>query len=117
MVGFLLIGFATSMPEVSTIAAAMRMRRHGMALGEVLGTNFVNLSLILVADAVYAGGPVINALGRFEVVSALLGALLTGLYLVGLLEHRNPVVLRMGYDSLAVLLVFCGGVALLFGLR
>lgn len=117
MVGFLLIGFATSMPELSTITAAMRMRRQAMALGEVLGTNFVNLSLILLADAVYAGEPVIDVLGRFEVVSALLGAVLTGLYLVGLLEHRNPVVLRMGYDSLAVLVVFAGGVMLLFSLR
>src|SRR5690606_11330994 len=103
--------------ELSTISAALRMRRPGMAIGEVLGTNFVNLSLILLADAVYAGKPVLDVLGRFEVVSALLGALLTGIYLIGLLEHRNPVVLRMGYDSLAVLLVFCAGVALLFGLR
>jgi cation:H+ antiporter len=117
MVGFLLIGFATSMPELSTITAAMRMRRHAMAIGEVLGTNFVNLSFILLADAVYAGEPVIDVLGSFEVVSALLGAILTGLYLVGLLEHRNPVVLRMGYDSLAVLVVFAGGVMLLFSLR
>src|SRR5690606_29307678 len=43
LVGFLLIGFATSMPELSTITAALRMRRHEMALGEILGTNFVNL--------------------------------------------------------------------------
>lgn len=59
----------------------------------------------------------IGELGRFEIVSSLLGVLLTGAYLVGLLEHRNPVVLRMGYDSLAVLLLFAGGVALLFMLR
>lgn len=117
LVGFLLIGLATSMPELSTITAALRMKRPAMAVGEVLGTNFVNLSLILLADAVYAGKPVINALGRFEVISSLLGALLTGIYLVGLLERRDPVVLRMGYDSLAVLVVFGGGVALLFGLR
>ena len=117
MVGFLLIGFATSMPELSTLTAAMRMRRHTMALGEVLGTNFVNISLIALADAAFAGGPVIDELGRFEVISALLGVLLTGIYLVGLLEHRDRVVLRMGYDSLAVLALFAGGVALLFAIR
>ena len=77
----------------------------------------VGRSLLLLADAVYTEGPVLNELGRFEVVSALLGAILTGVYLVGLLERRNPVVLRMGYDSLAVLLLFGGGVVLLVNLR
>jgi cation:H+ antiporter len=117
LVGFLLIGFATSMPELSTITAAMRMRRPAMALGEILGTNFVNISLIALADAVYAGGPVIGELGRFEAVSALLGVLLTGIYLVGLLEHRDRAVLRMGYDSVAVLATFAAGTGLLFMLR
>ena len=93
------------------------LRRAEMALGEVLGTNFVNLSLILLADVMFSGGAVINELGRFEAISALLGVLLTGSYLIGLLERRNPVLLRMGYDSVAVLLLFAGGVALLFVIR
>ncbi len=117
LVGFLLIGFATSLPELSSITTSIRMRRHEMAIGEVLGTNFVNVSLLLLADAVYTEGPVINELGRFETISALLGAILTGTLLVGLLERRNPVVLRIGYDTLAILLLFAGGVGLLFTLR
>lgn len=114
MVGFALIGLATSMPELSTIVAALRIRQYEMAFGQVLGTNFVNLSLILLADAVFAGGPVINELGAFEVVSALLGATLTGVFLIGLLERRNPAVMRIGYDSLAVILLFGGGLVLLY---
>lgn len=37
--------------------------------------------------------------------------------LIGLLERRNPVLLRMGCDSLAVLLLFAAGVGLLSTLR
>ncbi len=117
LVGFLLLGFATSLPELSSISTSIRNRRHEMAIGEVLGTNFVNVSLLLLADAVYSGGPVINELGRFETISALLGTILTGTLLVGLLERRNPVVLRIGYDTLAILILFFGGVGLLFTLR
>lgn len=113
MVGFALIGISTSMPELSTIVAALRIRQYDMAFGQVLGTNFVNLSLILLADIAFDGGPVISELGRFETVSALLGAALTGIFLVGLLERRNPVVMRMGYDSAAVILLFVGGLVLL----
>lgn len=116
-VGFLLIGLATSMPELSSISTALRIRRYEMAFGQVLGTNFVNLSLILLADVAYRGGPVVGELGDFEVFSALLGLILIGVFQVGLLERRNPVVLRAGYDSMAVILLFLGGVGLLYAIR
>jgi cation:H+ antiporter len=117
LTGFLLIGFATSMPELSTITAALRLRRHEMAIGEVLGTNFVNIALFLLADVVFLGDAVINQLGPFEAVSALLGVLLTGIILVGLLERRNRTIFRMGYDSAAVLAVFAIGAAVLYAVR
>lgn len=117
IVGFVLIGVATSMPELSSITAALRIRRYEMAFGQVLGTNFINLSLILVADIAFSGGPVVNELGRFETISALLGAMLTGIFMIGLLEQRNPRVMRMGYDSLAVMVLFGCGVAILSFIR
>jgi cation:H+ antiporter len=117
LVGFALIGIATSMPELSTIVQSIRLRRYEMAFGQVLGTNFVNLSLFIVADAVFTGGPVVNELGPFETVSALLGAVLIGILLVGLLERRDTAVMRMGCDSLAVILLFFGGLGLLATLR
>ena len=117
LVGFVLIGVSTSLPELSTIVAALRMRKYEMAIGEVLGTNFVNVSLFLLADAMFTGGPVINELGRFEIVSALLGVVLTGVLLIGLLERRNPTFLNMGYDSLAIMLAFSGGLVMLYALR
>lgn len=117
LVGFVLIGVSTSLPELSTIAAALRMRKYEMAIGEVLGTNFVNVSLILLADSMFSGGPVINEMGQFEIASALLGVVLTGILLIGLLERRNPTFLRMGYDSLAIMLAFSGGLVILYAMR
>ncbi|WP_129791299.1 sodium:calcium antiporter [Sphingosinicella sp. CPCC 101087] len=113
MVGFALIGIATSLPELSTIVTALRLRRAELAFGQVLGTNFINLSFFLPSDLVYRGGPVTERLGTFEIVSALLGAMLIGIFMVGLLEHRDRTILRMGYDSLAVILIFIAGLALL----
>lgn len=112
-VGFLLIGAVTSMPELSTMVEALRRRRFELAFGQVLGTNLVNIAMILVADIAFSGGPVVNELGRFEVISALLGAMLIGVFLVGLLERRNRTVLHMGYDALVVVVLFLAGVALL----
>lgn len=117
MVGFLLIGVSTSLPELTSIVTAFRIRRYEMAFGQVFGTNFINLSLILVADVFFSGGPVMNELGRFEILSALLGAILTGVFMVGFLERKNPRIIRMGYDSLVVIILFGCGLALLFAIK
>ncbi|HMO75803.1 MAG TPA: sodium:calcium antiporter [Sphingopyxis sp.] len=113
IVGFAFIGTATSLPELVTVLVALRIGRPEMAFGQVLGTNFINLSLLAVGDALYAGDPILNLLGDFEIVSALLGAILIGIFLVGLLEHRNRTIFRMGVDSAAVIVVFALGVGVL----
>ncbi|MCZ7661045.1 MAG: sodium:calcium antiporter [Xanthobacteraceae bacterium] len=117
LTGLVLVGFATSLPELSSITAAVRLRRYEMALGDVFGTNLLTIALLLLVDALYAGGPVLNEAGRFEAVAALLGAVLTGIFLVGLLERQNKTFLRMGYDAVAGLVVFAAGLALLATLQ
>ena len=113
MVGFLLVGFATSLPEISAMTSAIRMGAYDMAVGDIFGTNLFNIAIIFLADAVYAGAPVMALSGRFEAMGAMIAILLTGAFVVGLLDRRRRAVLRMGYDSIGALLLFAGGVALL----
>ncbi len=111
LVGFLLVAFATSMPEVSSVTEAVRAKRYQLAVGDIFGTNLFNLSLLAVADLLSTGEPVLAAAGPFEVIGALTALLMTGAFVVGLLERRDRAVLRMGYDALAALVIFCVGVA------
>jgi hypothetical protein len=46
----------------------------------------------------------------------LLAIVTAGILLLGLLERRDGTVLGMGYDSAAMLVVFLGGVGILYGL-
>jgi cation:H+ antiporter len=55
--------------------------------------------------------------GVFSSVAALLGIAVTTLFLIGLAERRDRTILRMGIDSAAVLLVYFGGLVILYGLR
>src|SRR5690606_42043827 len=71
LVGFALSGLATSTPELATIVTALRLRRPERAFGQVLGTHFVTLALLHLCDALFEGGPIVDELGAFEVVSAL----------------------------------------------
>jgi cation:H+ antiporter len=115
-VGFVLVGMSTSLPELSTIIAAIRLHRYEMAIGDILGSNVYNLLLIFVTDLVYRGEPVFNQVTSFETVAALMGIVMTGILLLGLLERGDRTVFKMGYDSAAMLVVFAGGLVLLYGL-
>ena len=116
MIGFVLVAFSTTLPEISSITAAVRLRQYEMAVGDIFGTNLFNIALIFLADLFYAGDPLLSVVGTFEVVGALLAILLTGIFLVGLLRRRPTAILRMGHDSLAVLIVFAVGVTALAGI-
>lgn len=117
VVGFVLIAITTSLPEVSSMVGAVRERRYELAIGDIFGTNLFDLALIPVADLVYAEGAILEHAGRFEVVAALLGIVLTAIYTVGLLERENRTILRMGYDSLMVIAAYAIGLCLLFTLQ
>jgi cation:H+ antiporter len=116
-VGAVLVAIATSLPEVSSTIAAVRLGHFELAFGDIFGTNLFDVALVALADAVYAGGPVLREVGAFSVCAALLGILVTAIFLGGLIERRNKVVLRMGVDSLLVLLAYLGGLVVLYRLR
>ncbi|WP_247594639.1 sodium:calcium antiporter [Sphingopyxis sp. PAMC25046] len=113
IVGFVLVGFATSLPELSSVLAALRLRRYQMAIGDIFGTNLFNIQILFVADLAYRDGALLNAAGTFEIAACSLAALLTGVFLVGLLERNNRTIGRIGFDSAAVLVLFAGGIVAL----
>jgi cation:H+ antiporter len=116
-VGMLLGGIATSLPEVSTTIAAVRLAQYEMAFADAFGTNLFSTMLLFVADLAYPGGPILNEVDRFSLFAMLLGILLTAAYLAGFVERRRKTMLRMGIDSIIVLLAYGGGLVVLFFLR
>ncbi|HUV33170.1 MAG TPA: sodium:calcium antiporter, partial [Devosiaceae bacterium] len=116
-VGALFIGASTSLPEISTVLAAVRMRRYLMAFSDIFGTNILDLSLIFVIDLVYPGPPVLSVDSGFNAFAAALGMLLTLTYAAGLIERRDRSLAGLGIDSWVVLGLYGGGVAVLYTLR
>lgn len=115
-IGFVLIAISTSLPEVSTALFAARAGFLTLAISDILGTNLINIGLIFLVDAVAVGDPVLNRVGSFSAFGALLGIMLTILYVAGLAERRDRTLWRMGYDSIAVLLIYAGGLIILYRL-
>ena len=115
--GATFVAVATSLPEISTMVAAVRLRRYEMALGDIFGTNLFNAALLFLIDALAPGPPVLGRVGAFSAFGALLGLVLTTIFMAGVIERRDRTVLRMGWDSLAAVVVYAAGVAVLFALR
>lgn len=115
--GAVFLGFSTSLPELSTILAAVKLRQYEMAISDALGTNLFNVNILVLVDFLHRGEPVLQEAGRFAAFSALLALLLTATFLVGMLERRDRTVLRMGIDSAVVLVAYMAGVVVLYGLR
>jgi len=88
-----------------------------MALSDILGSNLINVALIVVADVVAAGEPVLDRVGSFATFGAILAIALNAVYIAGVAERRDIAVLRMGIDSIVVLALYAGGLVLLYQMR
>jgi cation:H+ antiporter len=115
--GAVALAFATSLPEMSTVLESVRLRRYTMAISDVFGTNLFNATILVLIDALHRGGPVLVEAGPFAATAALLAVVLTAIYLVGMLERRDRTLLRLGYDSIAVVFTYAAGLVLLYALR
>jgi cation:H+ antiporter len=114
--GATLLAAATSLPELSTTISAVRSGRHTMAISNVFGSNAFDVSLLLVADIGHRQGSVLAHAEPSVVFVAAVGTIMTGLYLWGLLEREKRVILGVGWDSLAALVVYLGAMAVLYSM-
>jgi cation:H+ antiporter len=115
--GVIFIAIATSLPEVSTVFAAVRLGRYVMAVSDIFGSNILSIGPIFLVDLLFVHGPILNEVGTFSIVAALLGIILTSIYVAGLIERRDPALFGVGLDSLLVVTVYLAGIGLLYALR
>ncbi len=114
--GLVLVAITTSLPEVSTVVGAVKLKRYEMAFSNIFGTNLFDVALIFLADLFFLEGPVFNALDQFSIVAAALGIVLTVIFLLGLTMKSERKLLGVGYDSLTVIALYLAGLVVLFRL-
>jgi cation:H+ antiporter len=112
--GATLLALTTSLPEVSTTVAASRHGRFSMAFSNIFGSNAFDISLLFLADLLYRGGTILEGAGSSAVFVAAVAAVMKCIYLWGLLEREDRVVLGIGWDSAAVVVVYVGAMTVLY---
>lgn len=107
--GATVLAAATSLPELSTGLASARQADYKLAMGDIFGGNaFLPVLFLLVT--LISGQTVLPRAQATDIYLTALGALLTVVYLVGLIFRPQRQILRMGVDSLAVLVLYAVGI-------
>jgi cation:H+ antiporter len=106
--GATVLAAATSLPEVSTGLDAVKAGNYQLAFSDIFGGNAFLPVLFLVADVV-SGQAVLPQARHTDIYLTGLGALLTSVYLYGLIFRPRRQILRMGIDSFVVLILYIFG--------
>jgi len=108
--GATFLAAATSLPEVSTGIASVRLGDYQLAVSDIFGGNAFLPVLFLLANLL-SGKAVLPQAQKTDIYLTGLGIVLTVIYLWGLITRPHRQWLGMGIDSLTVLVLYCVGIA------
>ena len=111
--GATVLAAATSLPELSTGITSTKAGDYQLAISDIFGGNAFLPVLFLLATLV-SGRAVLPQAQHTDIYLAGLAILLTSVYLAGLIFRPKRLILGMGVDSLAVLVLYVVGTAGLF---
>lgn len=113
-VGTTLVALVTSLPELVTTIAAIRIGADDMAIGNLFGSNLFNMFALGLTDVFYLQGRFIGIIDPAFLLVGMLGLLMTGLALIGNLARLERRVLFVELDALALMIFYFGGLWLLY---
>jgi cation:H+ antiporter len=89
-VGTLFMAFATSLPETAVTVAALRIGAVDMAVANLLGSNLVNVLILVPEDLLYTSGPILDAVSPLHAVSGVSAILMTTVAVASLFRRSKP---------------------------
>src|ERR687883_556796 len=101
---------ATALPELSTGLTSTRLGDYQLAISDIFGGNAF-LPVLLLLATVLSGQAVLPRAHNTDIYLTALGALLTVAYMLGLVFRPQRQWLRLGPDSIAVLILYAAGIA------
>lgn len=107
--GATVLAAATALPELSTGITAVRSGDYQLAFGDIFGGNAFLPVLFLLATVI-SGKAILPNAHASDLYLTALGALLTLIYMAGLLFRPAKERARLGVDSIVVLAVYAVGV-------
>ncbi|WP_375174093.1 sodium:calcium antiporter [Pseudooceanicola sp.] len=112
LVGALMTAVATSLPELVTTLAAVRRGALQLAVGGIIGGNMFDTLFLTLSDAAYRDGSLYHAATGEDYFWIATGIMMTTALLAGLIVRERHGPARMGVDSLTLILIYLGAIAI-----
>jgi len=108
-VGVVLLATITSLPELATgISSVALVGKPDLTLGDLFGSNLINLVVIATIDVMYTRGPVLYYLGTGIVLATILSTMLIALAAISIYVAQNVTSLGLfGYIGLYSPILLC----------
>jgi cation:H+ antiporter len=111
LVGALMTAVITSLPELVTTLAAIRRGALQLAVGGIIGGNTFDTLFLTVSDISYRDGSIYHAIELGDLFWLTVGLLMTAVLLLGLVYRERQGPGGIGRESLAILLIYAGAIA------
>lgn len=108
-VGVAMLAVATSLPELVASVAAVRIGAFDLAVGNLFGSNAINMSMFVIVDLAFTRGPLLSTVASPEVITAGVGAiLLMAIALAAVVHGEETRIKRLEPDAVLLLLAYVG---------
>ena len=113
-VGTLFLAVATSLPEAAVTISCIRIGALDMGIANLLGSNVCNMAILPIADLALRGGSIYGLASLSHSLTATAALLCTAIVMVGLVYRSQRSFMRLGWDSVAVVVIYAATSAALF---
>ncbi len=115
-VGTQFLAISTSLPEIGTSLAALRLGAPDLAITNVLGSNVFNMGIVLFFDDLaFTDGAIWSAVSTVHVLSGLIAVLMTMVVIVGIMTRPRARARRLWTpEGVTLVSAYAGASALLF---
>jgi cation:H+ antiporter len=110
------VALCTSLPEMVTSYAAVRMGAFDLALGNIFGSNSFNMLLLVPLDFVQRG-PLLSLVSLTHAFTCLATVLITAIAVMGQLYHMERRRFIIEPDAALIILLVLGALTSLYWLR
>lgn len=114
-VGNLFLATSTSLPEIAAGLAAIRLGAIDLAIGNVLGSNLFNITLLAVYDLADGRGNFWASLNNANGFAAVMTMMMTGVVIISLMYRASPrTPYRFSWDGIALIAMYVGSILMLY---
>lgn len=112
--GTILLAFITSLPELVTSIAAIRIKAYDLALGIILGANILNMTIPFFSDVFYSGAPILSVVSSQHLISALMCIILTSIAIGSAVYKPRKAIFHLDIAAWLIMLGYFLGIHILF---